>query len=727
MSETAASALSNRAAWSSSFSSRLWIFARTHRRQIELVLASVFYLGFACYLTWPLAINLSHSIYGAPGDPYGTMAFFRALVAHHQNPFLPGTISQFGAPAGIPIPWPRDLASAPGMLTMYLLTVFCGPIAAFGLYTLAGYTLTGTLTFLFARRLTGSTWAALIAGWAFAFYPFAGLNGQGHLDFVHGWVLVLALWRMVELMWYPTRRNGLLAGLAVTLCMWWSPYFILFGGLLYVVVTAVALLIAWRDGSLRTMLAPQALAALVVCAFIVGLGALSTASGIEGIGARTHSTQELSFYAARPLEYILPDVKSPLFGGDTRPYLEAYPAGGSGIETTLYVGVTLILLALVACVAFLRRRLSPQLGRAVLVLLLVAIVAAITSMPPESRIVGVQVPFPSHFIAQVTTTWRVYSRLVMVVMLAVTLLATVGLAILTRTRRAWVRIGVMLLATIAVPLDLWAPQHGNVDRISTPGIYETLARQPMGLVAEYPLAAPSFNRYSDIFFQGAYDKPLINGYLEDSSQERLALSLAVLSNPSTAPRLAALGVRYVLLDATPSSWGAWPPAGKPGAGFRLIAHEPYADLYLVTARPQSPALAAAGEGFGETRLTQSGTIAWLERSSGTIELIGTCRSCNGVLSMVLTSYAQPHEVTILDSRGHVLVRGTVGNAVRAGIRLRFSRHTLLRVRATPGPRPESNTEGFPDVTVGVANLEFTGVDSARKSRTAHQAGKRDAR
>jgi hypothetical protein len=724
VSETLASALASRVAWPSSRLRQLAAFALAHRRHLELALATSAYLGFACYLTWPLATGLSDSIYGAPGDPYGSMAFFRELVEHGHNPFLPGTISQFGAPTGIPIPWPRDLASAPETLTLYLLTAVFGAIPAYGLYTLAGYTLTGAATFLFARRLTGNAWAALIAGWAFSFYPFAAINGRGHPDNIQGWLPVLAVWRMLELMWHPTRRNGLLAGLAVTLCMWWSPYFILFGGILYVAVTTIALLAAWRNGSLRATLMPQLIAALVLCVFLAGLGALSTVGEAEGIGARTHTTPELTFYAARPLEYVLPDVKSPLFGNDTRPYLARYPAEGDGIETTLYVGATVIFLALAALVALVRRRLAPRLAPAVLALTLIAVIGTITSMSPEMRIFGLLIPFPSHFIAQVTTTWRVYSRLVVVVMLALAVLAAVGLDALTRRRGRWVRAAALVLATIAVPLDLWAPQHGNVDKITTPGIYKTLARQPIGLVAEYPLAASSDNTYSDIFYQSAYGKPLIGGYLEGSFQERLAFSLAVLSSPSTAPRLAALGVRYVLLDATPASYGAWPAPGTPGAGLRLIAREPYADLYLVTAHPQTPALAAAGEGFGETLPTKAGPVNWLERASGTINLVGVCTRCYGMLSMTLASYAQPHEVTILGSGGHVLAHGTVGARGRVAIPLRFSRHTAVHVIATPGPRPVSEVEGSPSVSIEVAGLEFAGAGQTVAPGAAPRPAKR---
>jgi hypothetical protein len=715
MSEATGSTLTSGLA-SSNPGSQLAALVRSYRPQVELLLATALYLGFACYLTWPLVTNLAHSIYGAPGDPYGTLAFYRELVAHHLNPFLPGTVHALAAPEGQAIPWARDLAAAPGVLTLYVLTAAFSSISAYGLYTLAGYTLTGAATFLFARRLTANTWASLIAGWAFAFYPFAAINGQGHLDYIQGWVLVLAVWRLVELHWQPTRRNGLLAGLAVVLAMWWSPYFILFVGVVYIVFTVTTL--ASRGRGIRAALIPQSLAALIVVAFSVCLGVLSTAAQGEGIGVRTHDTRELTVYGARPLEYLLPDAESPLFGSDTRPYLESIRNGVGPIEDTLYLGVTVILLALIAFMAFVRRRLTSRLGSTVLALWLVAIAAAVTSMPPEVNLLGSSLPFPSYFISQATTTWRVYERFVIVVMLALSVLAAVGLDTLVRGRTPLLRFAIMLVATIAVPLDLWTSQKGHVDKIVTPAIYKTLARQPAGLVAEYPLAAAGGNTYSDVLFQSAYNKPMINGYLEGSAQELRALSLYNLAAPTTASQLATLGVRYVLLDSAPASWGQWPPTGQPGVGFRLITREPYAALYAVTAHPSSPALATPGEGFKPVLITASGLHTWLEQTSGVIDLTGTCTTCDGTLSITLTSVARTHRVTIFGSNGNRLAHGPVTGSTTVSLPLQFKRHMNLRLTATPGPQPLSGAVAS-SASVEVTHLEFTAV--ARAS-SHHRAG-----
>jgi hypothetical protein len=690
---------------------RLLVLARARRRPLELVSAFAIYLGFACYFTWPLVTNLAHIFYGAAGDPYGTMAFYRELVAHHDNPFLPGTISQFNAPEGQPIPWTRDLASMPGVLTLYLLTAALGSTAAYGIYALMGYTLTGVVTFAFVRRLTGSAWPALIAGWAFAFYPYAILNGQGHDDNIQGWVLVLGVWRMVELMKCPSRRNAVLAGLAVVFGMWWSAYFILLGGVTYVTAAVASLVVGWRLGRLRAMLGPQAIAAVIIVVFLGFLGVLSTGPGGNSIGARTNGVEELNTYSARPLEYLLPDVQSPLVGADTAHYLETHIHGSNPAEATLYVGISVILLALVAFWAFVRRKLTPGLGSAVLLLSLVVVAAFFTSAPPEGRLLGILIPFPSHFISQITSTWRVYARFVIIVMLGLSVLAGIGLYVLIRGRAWWLQAAILLCASIAVPLDLWGRLAGRTNTISVPAVYRTLARQPKGLVAEYPLTPVGNNNYGELFFQNVYEMPIINGYLEATAEERRALSLANLSDPRTGPGLAALGVRYVIVDSVPPGYGL-PSPGKPGPGFRLLFEEPYANLYLVTAKPSGPALAADNEGFGVNEATPLGNLSWLEQLHGTIEVAGDCTHCSGVLTMTLISFARPRTVVVSSAGGHVLARRLVAGPTRVSVPLEFSRHTSVGLTATPGPQSIAKTNGSADprsVSVQVGDLEFTGL------------------
>jgi hypothetical protein len=200
---------------------------------------------------------------------------------------------------------------------------------------------------------------------------------------------------------------------------------------------------------------------------------------------------------------------------------------------------------------------------------------------------------------------------------------------------------------------------------------------------------------------------MINGYLEGTPEEKRAVSLARLSDPNTAPRLAALGVRYVLLESAPPGYGQ-PPPGTPGKGLRLLYREPYGSIYLVTAKPSGPALAAPAAGFGADEPVPAGTENWLEASHGTIELAGRCTACSGVLKMVIASFARPRTVEI-SAGGRQLARVKVVAPTQVAVPLAFRRQGHVQISVSPGPQSIAKTIGLHDprsVSVQVGQLEF---------------------
>jgi hypothetical protein len=662
------------------------------KRHGPVLLAFLLYLGGAVYFTWPVILHLNSMIYGGIGDPFGTMGTLRQLIHSGNVPFLPGTMSEFNAPHGLAVPWVRGLASLPGVTTLWLLALIFGAPAGVTLYTFVGFLGTGMTTFLVARRLTGRTWPALIAGWAFAFYPFAVLNGQGHYDNAFGWPLLLGVWRMIELSEAPTRRNALLAGIAVAFGMWWSPYFILFGGVAWATLAVTSLLISWRRGRFREQLAGQAVAGVIVVCFLAGLYALSTQASGNASGVRTNGIQALITYSARPLEYVVPPITNPFFGSKTGPFLEARLHGSNFAESMLYVGVSVILLAVVAAVAAARRRLEPRLARAVLLLAALALVATITSAPPEARLAGHLIPFPSHFIAQLTTTWRAYSRFVIVVMLALSLLAAIGLSALTQRTRRIATVAILAGATIVVPADLWGRLTGRVNPLGVPHTYQVLARLPKGDVAEYPLMPAGDGLYTDIYYQAAYHKPIINGYAEGSAEEARALSLSLLADPATAPRLAALGVKYVELRHAPPGYGL-PLPGTPTRDFVRLAEDDYATLYGI--HLHTYAIATPEVGFGLPEYLPNGRSQWLLSPSGQLVLQASCSACTGTLSFHLESFARPRQAVLRGPGGRVLWQGLV-TAREVSLPIQLHHVVTLTLSSSPGPQSIRAATGVPD-------------------------------
>jgi hypothetical protein len=377
-----------------------------------------------------------------------------------------------------------------------------------------------------------------------------------------------------------------------------------------------------------------------------------------------------------------------------------------------------LVLALLAALALIRRRLEPHLQGALFVLGLVALAAFISSAPPHGTVLGVNVPFPSDLIMKVTTTWRVYSRFVALVMVALVSMAAVGLHVLTRGRRLPAKVAMLLVAAVAIPLDLWEPGKGT-NAISEPADYVFLAHQPHGLTAEYPLVPSVDSQYNDVFNQYIHGNPMINGYGTGTLEEKRAMTLANLSDPSTAGRLASLGVRYVIVEPVPPLYGL-PAPGTPRTGFQRLYQGPSGSVYRVTARPAGPALPTVGAGFADTEtLPDHSTFNWMVASTGTIELAGgTCRGCRGILGMTVSSFARPRTVVISMGR-RVLLRRRVAAPTRLQVPLTYRGIEQLTISATPGPQSIHATTGSPDyrsVSLGLGQLSFVWPSAAPSLR-----------
>ena len=325
------------------------------------MIATLVYAAVAIQLSWPLVTDLNSIIFGAFGDLTGGMAIMRETVEGHHNPFLPGTLHDLSAPEGRPIEWTQNIAAFSSTSVLYLMTAVFGVVPAFSLFTLSGFVASGTAMFLLARRITGNFFVSLLIGWAFAFYPFPVVKAGGHVHFVHGWPLVLIFWRMLVLHESPTRRNGVLAGLATVIALSWSQYYLLIGGVAFAALFAVGVVApAIRRRLVAGTVSAHLVAAGIVSAFAAGLVLLAVASG-RGTGTEAQTLQALYTYSARPFEYLVPPGGNAIVGDETGPWLQRHIHGSNFAESTLYVGLSMVALSLIALVAAARRRLTPKL------------------------------------------------------------------------------------------------------------------------------------------------------------------------------------------------------------------------------------------------------------------------------------------------------------------------------------------------------------------------------
>jgi hypothetical protein len=650
--------------------------------RMQVAGAALLYLAYALVITWPIGIHLQSAMFNdEAGDLAASIAQVREVIQDGHLPFLPGRIADFNAPWGLEETWVLNVASAPATALLYLLSYPFGSIAGHNLFTLLGYTASGTAMFLLARRLTGSAGAALVAGFAFAFYPFMVNKGSDHTVFLHGWVLAAVAWRYLELAERPTLRNGLLAGVAGAFMAWWTPYFILFCPVVVAALSVVVLASAHARGRLREALVPLGAGFAVILALVGSLAVLQVAVGGDGGagGARTHDLGNLVTFSARAHEFLVPDRNNLLVGDSTGPFLSERLHGSSFSESSLYVGLSVLVLALLGLLAHVRQRLTTAASRAVAAATLVALGGAAFSAPPQINVGGTLVPAPAWFVFQLSATWRVYSRFVIVVMLGLALLAAFGAARLLRGRRPATAAALVAVMLAVVGLDLWARQPDRVRRPVAPEIYTTLKGRPAGNLAEYPVQPSAVPNATARFYQQAHGRRLFNGYPEDSDDESRKLELADLADRETAPGLAALGVRYVLVRSDYT-------LGAPGPGLHKIAVAGL-PMYEVTAMPARRGVDALS-GFYLPEGAANQQYRWMVERRARVLVWDDCAPCALALEFVATSSVRPRTLTVLGPDGQELHRQVIApgeNRVR--VPLRFSRSAELTFTVDPAPEP----------------------------------------
>ena len=638
----------------------------------------------AVVVTWPLVLHLDSSWFLSPDRPVGdytsVIAHTRELVEGGYNPFAPGRVEAFNTPNGTPILWVINIAQFVSTIVLYALALVFGATAGVGLFVLGGFAFSALAMFLLVRKLTGNAWVALIAGWAFGFYPFIVANGEHPLH-MHGWPLVLLAWRMLELREVPTVRNGLLAGAATVIAMAWTPYYILLGGVAYVAVAATTLGLAALRGSARRHLVPQVAAGAVVLGFLVVVRALAVVDADAAATATSSNLEDLFLLSARPLMFLLPPEGQPVAGGWGGDQIAS--RGWGGAEKQLYVGWTVVLLAAAGAAFAVAGRTSARLRGLSVVAIAVVLLGAAFAGPPQVGIAGQLVPLPPYFVHEIVPSWRLYSRFVIVVMLGLVLLAAFGLARLSQIPR-WGPV-VLALAAVLVPLDLWARHDDRVRRVTEPSIYATLrAQQDDKAVAEYPIS-PTYaaEDYDDLYRARFHDRPLLNGWPPRSDEESRALDLVPLEDPNTAGQLSLRGVGYVVLRNRRPTAPAILPSGEPGRGFELIDRDGFGRLYRVRAdRP----FVQTGTGFGAPEGAPGDRVRWMYQPASSFVLHGRCsRGC--VFSFRSESFKQPRVVTVRDADGRRLARKRVEpSGTRVRVPVRFDEQLPVTITTDPGPQ-----------------------------------------
>ena len=679
------------------------------------------YTGYAIFLTWPLAQSPGTQISSpsVTGDLGASVSHVAYIVQHHLFPFAPVTLKGLNAPQGVGEPWVLNWASLPGQALLYGLGYAFGAVAGNAVFLWLGFISSGLSMFWLTRRLFGSEPAALLAGFAFAFYPFAVDKIAGHFFYMYGAVLVLALWRMLELAQRPGVRNGLLAGAATAFAMWFTPYFVLIAGVSFATMAVVVLAAGAARGETRAALKSVVVACAPIVVLFAGIGALATIAGSSATGAvRTQSIQELYTYSARWLEWVLPDRHNLIFGGATSGYLTSHLHGSNFSESSLYLGVSVIVLAwggVALAIAGIRRagrraaaadiRILGAIGGAG-----VALMAAWFSSPPKVRVLGVWVPTPSWFVFHVTSTFRVYTRFVELLELGLCVLMAFALSRLFARRGRTGRLVLFGALGIVLVLDLWSRPPVRAIPITPPAAYAWLKDHPGGIVADYPITPAVDPAYNALFWQMIDHHPLFQGFNDNSETESEKLDLVDLGEKKTAHDLAGYGVRYVVVH--PGVPGA-EPANMRRQGYILRFGAPDASVWQVGAAPARTRVDPL-HNFYPVEGGPGYEFRWMSTAGVMGVFASDCARCTGTVTFQSGSTGVPRTLTVREqSTGAVLERVSVppGRTVPVrvpGVTLVNGQARLDLTTDVPAAVPKNGDPRLLSIMVQEPQLKLTG-------------------
>ena len=587
---------------------------RAQRVSIEVLVVLAVTGLIAVIATWPLAANFDTYVAGG-GSAGDTTGYIWDLWSNsHYGIDLWGG----GLQEHVGLPFGRTVIGGGNLLLFFynvpgaILGTFLPTIAAYNVVVLAGMALTGASMYLLIRWLGLGIGAAAWAGMAFEIFPYEFLRVAAHPPLA--WLMFAPLLLMACIWWLqkPTwRRAAIMSG--ATLFAWLSnPYF----GAMALVAVGVTLVVGIvmvarsSGGKAVAMRIGEAVAALVVIVIIpLGIIIASTRGVADQIVTRQKI--ELSLYGAHLGDYVKPIPGQYLWSGVFGTDAANWPITSSGGERTVFLGWTVMIMAIVGLAMAWRMR--DRIDRRVRVALVLAIPTAIAmgifSLASPYPIFGHEIPMPSSLVFDYLPFLRVYARFGLFVMACVLMMGAVGIYLIIRGRSITWRASITSIAIIltAMELPISLPISTGVPLMLDGKAPEDVPtwvwlknHDPGAVVVETPVFPNEVVDREFLYGQLVHGHPLANGGLNepgaptDFGRE--------YGNPlfAAAPSAyATAGIKYVVIN--PWAWHqqslAPPVVTNPPKGYAVVAHFPDGSgIWRVTAVPKK-AIAFPAQGW----------------------------------------------------------------------------------------------------------------------------------
>jgi hypothetical protein len=514
-------------------------------------------------MTYPFVLHLHDGLPGDLGDPL----LNAWILAWDADRLAEGLRGLWQAP--IFYPFPDTLSYSEHLLGIAVLVapvqwLFGNFVLTYNTAFLFSYVLAGSGMYLLVRSLTANRWAGVLAGIAFAFCPYRVAQIYHLQVLMSGW-MPIGLWALHRYHVSGSRRA--LAGFTGAFIMQGlsNGYYLYFFSLPVTVVGCYAL---WRPRHDRwRMVRELGVAALGVLAVFAPIALVYYR--VRRSNGFVRGIDEVAFFSPDLAGYLHVDQALFLWG---RWLGEGTPEG------QLFAGLVVTALAALALVRVPgrssghdRRSSEPAYpgypARAMTWLYAgIACLAVVLSLGPAPTVWGTPIfPIAPYRLLMMLVPGldglRAPARLAMVVYLAVSVLAGIGVAAWFPRLRVHVRngLGVALSALILLegfgdPTRVELLQRD--DRSFDAAVYDWLGERAPGAVLELPMEGRHRNLQTNHTLQFQYrtlehGHPLVNGFSGYSSSLVGFLPVAPMWHTADTPELLqglrSLGVRYVIV------------------------------------------------------------------------------------------------------------------------------------------------------------------------------------
>jgi hypothetical protein len=468
------------------------------RRGAAVVL---FYSALTVFFTWPLASDLSTRVIAHFDPPFS--AWRLARVVHNVSQGHPLFDGEIFWPARQTLAY-SDATLAQAIVAWPLFAIGLTPLAVVNVLTLAGVAGSATSAYVLARRLTGHTGGALVAGLVFAFAPYR----RDHLQHIElQWALwtPFALWAWHRALDTGRARDGLLCAAFILLQLLSCIYYGMFLAVIMAVICPLTLM--WRRRGLGRRAILGLTAGLVVVAIASATYSRPYSLAREQVGER--SLVETARYSADASSYLAATPDNLVYGAVT---------GWLGDnEKRLFPGITPVALTIAALI--------PPVAPAAFIYGASMAVAWDASLGTSGRIYpllrSVLPPFRSL---------RAPARFAMLVLLAMSVLTAIGVARVARTSSS----AVLAAAALVVLEYSTAPLTIQTIPREPPPLYEWVSAQSRHVTLELPVPLPDALPLHDAFYlyaQTWHWQPLANGYSGYYPRNYMNLLTALMGLP----------------------------------------------------------------------------------------------------------------------------------------------------------------------------------------------------